>query len=387
MKSALVYPIPLDTNPYKRLTPNRFRFLNSNGDKLQTAYISYRPAKIYRGKKWFIYYSFRHEGKFHRFKVYEDINRVPLSEREAYAKTLRDAVNEHLKKGFDPFEQELKIEVRNWTLVQGLNYWKQNVGSRGLRERSVKLYGTALDFLYKYLTPVMNEDINKITKANIQTAFRKAQTERKWTNSTYNNYITFTRTIFNFLVHEEILTVNPCKVKPLPENFKRHKPFSKEVWDKISKNAEPDLLDFLMFQYHTAIRPNEAMQLYDSDFLLDRKILHVKSSVSKTNKERFVPLTDYVVKNYSTRKGKLFDYKDRYFSRKFSKLKRTLKLSMDYTMYSIKPTRALHLVEDGVSIYFIMQLFGHSNPMTTMAYLRDIGASVDMNLVEKGIKF
>lgn len=389
----MVYPVPLDTTEPKHATRQRFRFLETCGDTSQTMkYFHYRPARIYRGEvKWHVEYAYRNPNPPHdfiRFKVYENINRIKdLKDKEAFAKKLKDAVNYHLEKGFNPFEEEMKIEVRNWTLVQGLNYWKQNLGNRGLRERSIKLYGSVLKFLYAYMAPVLNEDINKITKAHIQSAFRKAQTERSWTNSTFNNYATFTRIIFNYLKNEEIVSENPVKIKHLKENHKRHKYFSKEVFDKISKAAEPELLDFIMFLYHTATRPNEAMQLYDSDFLLDRKLLHIKSNVSKVGRERFIPMTDYIIKNYSGRKGKIFDFDKRHFSRRFSKLKRTLKISLDHTMYSIRHTRAIHLAEDGVSIYVIAQLFGHSNPMITMAYLREIGANINLEAVEKGIKF
>lgn len=383
MKNQSVYPIPLDTEPPNNLIIKRFKFLPDNGDKMQTAYISYRPAKIYRGKKWFVYYAYRHKGKFHRFKVYEDINRVPLDEREAYAKILRDAVNEHLKKGFDPFEEEIKVVVRNWTLVQGLNYWKQNLGNRGLRERSIKLYGTALDFLYKYLAPIMNEDINKITKANIQAAFRKAQTERKWTNSTYNNYITFTRTIFNFLVHEEILTENPCKVKALPENFKRHKYFTEEVFNKIKEKADPSLLRFMMFLYHTGTRPNEAMQLKYENIVRDRKLLFVPASISKNRKDGQVPIGDYVLENYKG-EGLIFNAPDRHFSRMFSKLKKKLKLDKDSTLYATKHTAAITMARNGVPLYAMMQFFRHSNLQTTQSYLRDLGVELSWD-ASKGL--
>lgn len=319
-------------------------------------------------------------------KVYEDINRVPLEEREAYAKKLRDAVNYHLEKGFDPFEEELKVEVRNWTLVQGLNYYKQNLVNRGIRKRTQALYGSVLKCLYKYLAPVLNEDITKITKAHILSAFRRGQAERKWTNATYNNYITFTRTIFNFLINEEILKENPCKIKFLPESFKRNKPFPTEIFEKIRNESTPDFLRFIMFLYHTATRPSEAIQLKYDNILRDRKLLYIPLAIAKNRKDGLVPLTNYVLENYKG-EGLIFNDVDRHYSRQFSKIKKKLKLDSAYTMYSIKPTRALHLVNDGVDIYTIMQLFRHSNPMTTMAYLRDIGANINREAVEKGIKF
>lgn len=372
MNSEPVYPLPSQNQPVKPATRQRFSFFNDLTKTMGTKYLTYRPAKIYRGKKWFVYYSFRHENKFHRFKVYEEINRVPLDEREKYAKNLVEAINYHLEKGFDPFEQEMTVAVRNWTLVQGFNYFKQNLGSRGLRERSKKTYGSVLKFLYKYLAPVLNEDITKITKHHIGAAFRKAQTERKWTNSTYNNYITFTRTIFNFLINEEILTENPCKIKYLPENFKRHKYFSDEVFNKIKENAPSELLRFMMFLYHTGTRPNEAAQLKYEHINRDRKILFVPASISKTRKDGQVPIGDYILDNYKGT-GLIFNAPDRHFTRMFFKLKKKLKLNEDTTMYACKHTAAIKMAKNGVPMFSMMQFFRHNNLATTEAYLRGLG--------------
>lgn len=392
MQSETIYPLPLSNNPPEYAIGADFSFIRTYGATMGAKHINYKPAEIYRGKKWYVYYSYWNpeKGKFKRFRVYEDINRLKGQEQEEFAELLKKAINYGLSKGFDPFEfakaQSQIKAVKAWSLVQGLNYFKQNLVNRGLRIRSQKIYGSVLKFLYKYLSSLLNEDISKITKNQILTAFRKAQTERKWTNSTYNTYITFVRTIFNFLINEEILIVNPCQIKFLPETFKRHKYFSDDIFNRIKEESDPELLRFMMFLYHTGTRPNEAMQLKYENIQRDRKLLFIPAAISKNRKDGFVPLTDYVLENYQG-EGLIFTAIERHYSRLFAKVKKKLKLPSEYTMYSIKATRAIHLTQEGVSIYFIMQLFRHSNPMTTMSYLRDIGANIDMSSVEKGIKF
>jgi len=81
-----------------------FRFLNINTDKSRTDMKPYKLAEIYRGKDWFVFFSYLNPTtqKFKRYKVYENINRHKGSEREQYAQKLKNAVNEALKKGFNP---------------------------------------------------------------------------------------------------------------------------------------------------------------------------------------------------------------------------------------------------------------------------------------------
>lgn len=381
MKSEYVYPLPLENTALKLNTSKGFSFFSKISNVKGTKYITYRPAKIYQGKKWFVEYYFRdpETQKFERFKVYENLNRIKdPKEKLKFAEQLRDAVNYHLENGFDPFQQEMTVAVRNWTLVQGLNYFKQNLGNRGLRERSIKLYGSVLKALYKYLGPVLNEDIKKITRNHIQSAFRKGQNEKKWTNSTYNNYITFTRTIFNFLKDEGLVDENPAKIKHLPETFKRHKYFSPELFEKIKTNADPELLRFMMFLYHTGLRPSEAMQMKYENINREKKTLFVPAAISKNRKDASVPIGEYILENYQGT-GKIFHDYDRHYTKKFAKLKKQLKLDRDTTLYGVKHTAAITMAKNGVAPYAMMQFFRHSNLNTTMSYLR--GLDLDLSWI------
>lgn len=363
-----------------------FKFIDTYGDKLQTM-ANYRKPQLKKGKKWFVEFYFRNPEtlKFERFKIYEDINRRRGEEKEEYGELLLKAVQHGLKSGWSPFDnKELKVVVKNWTVVQGLNYFKQNLPNRGLRKRTQQTYGSVLMFLYEYLP--LQTPIKELTKIQVNAIFRQAKEKRGWTNVTFNNYITFTKAIWNYLIEEEVTDSNPIKVKPLPETITKHRYFSDEVFQKIKEKAPAELLRFIMFLYHTGTRPNEARQLKYENILRDRKLLFIPASISKNKKDDYVPLSDYVLKTYFGT-GFIFHEAVNYYGRKFNELKKELKLPKDYTLYSIKATRAIHLAHDGADPYSIMQLFRHSGLHITMAYLRDLNVTVNREAVEKGIRF
>lgn len=365
-----------------------FRFLKTYGDKSRTMkYVDYKPAEIYRGKKWFVFYSFRNPetGRFQRFKVYEDLNRIKGEEREEFARQLKKAINFGLSTGFNPFDLiPLKIAVKNWTVVQGLNFFKQNLPNRGLRKRTEQTYGSVLKFLYAYLP--LQEPIKELSKIIVNSVFRKAYIDKSWSNVTFNNYITLTKAIWNYLIEEEVTDNNPIKVKPLPENITKHKYFSDEIFKEIKKKAPQDLLRFIMFLYHTGTRPNEARQLKYENILRERKLLFIPASISKNKKDDYVPLSDYVLKNYQG-VGLIFNEAINYYGRKFNEVKTELELDSDFTLYGFKHTRAIHLMQDNADPYTIMQLFRHSGLHITMSYLRDLNVNINREAVEKGIKF
>jgi hypothetical protein len=93
-----------------------------------------------------------------------------------------------------------------------------------------------------------------------------------------------------------------------------------------------------------------------------------------------------VLQNYQ-QKGRLFKHQVNYYGEKFRKLKESLEIHKDFTLYSIKSTRAIHLAQDGADPYTIMQLFRHSGLDITMSYLRDLGININREATEKGIRF
>lgn len=116
-----------------------------NGAKVLFLNMRYKPAKIYPkdlnldNPKWYVRYSFLNPStqKFERFKVYEDINRYDGDDKILYATILRDAVNQSLREGFDPFAGQLQVtqvvqayqekkvqqqnDKRHYTILHALN--------------------------------------------------------------------------------------------------------------------------------------------------------------------------------------------------------------------------------------------------------------------------
>lgn len=365
-----------------------FSFLNILGGKT-AAMKNYKLAEIYRGQKWYVSYQFRDPStrKFKRFKVYEDLNRIKdLSEKETYADQLRQAINLNLKEGFSPFKKTLVVAVKNWTLIQGLNKFKQDLTERGLRKRTVQSYQSVLRMLYKHAAPISNENIKEIKKQQIQQVLQNAK--KNWSNTTYNNNLTFVKAIFSYLIDHEFLETNPAeRIKPLPQTITKHRYFDEKTFKKIKEAADPDLLSFIMFLYHTGTRPNEARQLTHENILIDRKLLFIPASISKNKKDDYVPLTDYVLKNYGSRAGHLFNQVINHYGTRFRRLKNKLKISKDYTLYSIRHTRCIHLAQDNADPYTIMQLFRHSGLDITMSYMRDLGLAINREATTKGIRF
>ena len=124
--------------------------------------------------------------------------------------------------------------------------------------------------------------------------------------------------------------------------------------------------------------PIAVYRKFTEAFNLAVKVVPV--SVSKNKKDDFVPIPKELC---FEGKGKIFGRGHNYFSSRFLALRKELKLNENINLYSIKHTRAVHLAEDGVSPYAIMQLFRHSSIDITMTYLRGLGVNVGREAVDK----
>jgi len=381
---------PSQHEPPEPATSAGFSFLVSYGGQKRcqnVKHVNYYPARLSRGKKWYALFRFRNPetGQWENFKVYENINRIKdKQEKEEFGKILVDAINRKLKLGYNPFEIEYEEfqEPKTWTLGQGLNYFKQKLTERGLRKRSIQSYQSVLRMLNKNLATVLHKDISAINKTHIQAAL----SGNEWGNTTYNNNITFVKAIFNYLIDHEILKENPAaRIKPLPETITKHKYFDGPTWEKIKKKAPLDLLDFILFMYHTGTRPNEARQIKYEHIQGDQML--IPAGISKNRKDGHIPISKYIQDKYGKGKGFIFGTSVNYFNQKFQEVKKDLKLDKDYTLYSIKATRAVHLAQDGASPYAIQQLFRHHSLDVTQRYLRGLGLTINREAVEKGLRF
>jgi integrase/recombinase XerD len=132
--------------------------------------------------------------------------------------------------------------------------------------------------------------------------------------------------------------------------------------------------------YSAGLRGQEVINLKISDIDFERKTIHIRQS--KYNKDRIVPLSDYIsrgLKKYLAAEHPhvyLFNGKEpdgRYSVKGLSwvmreALKKT-SIQKEVCLHSLRHSYATHLLEEGVNIVTVRELLGHSQITTTLIYL------------------
>ena len=165
------------------------------------------------------------------------------------------------------------------------------------------------------------------------------------------------------------------KSKSLPEVL------SQEECKKLFK--APRLLKhrfLLAFAYSAGLRMNELRHIKITDLDVDRKLVRVK--MGKGRKDRYVILSAYIIqtlpKYFQEVKPEVYLFEgqtpgqvmgERSIQYVINEALQKTDIKKQVSMHTLRHSFATHLLEDGVDIYTIQHLLGHSQLRTTIIYL------------------
>jgi integrase len=180
----------------------------------------------------------------------------------------------------------------------------------------------------------------------------------------------------NYLA-ESTNIVMPCiKVAQVEKKY-----LTEDELKKLLANCKnPDLIDIFLVAFMTGMRKSELINLTWRQVDLVKKgcVLDNKTSLTKTRKIRPVPLNDVIAIIKNRFKKKIGDYVFTYKSKKWDKAnlyfmfkslaKKTFGKDTDINFHTLRHSFASHLVMNGVDIFKVSKLLGHSNIAMTQIY-------------------
>ena len=191
------------------------------------------------------------------------------------------------------------------------------------------------------------------------------------------------RAVFNVALRWRLIESNPfCGMQLIRVNDVPPVYFSKEDFQKlISVIKENWLKDIVIFAVITGMRRGEILNLRWQDVDLQRRVIHIQSNPTfktKQGKRRSIPLSDVAYQILITRFGRstceyVFSLNNRnilgnFMTKKFKDYVLLVGLDEKLHFHSLRHTFASWLVQDGVSLYEVQKLLGHSNISVTQVY-------------------
>jgi site-specific recombinase XerD len=347
---------------------------------------------------------------FLRVRKMDDINSLTTYRQKLKrAKYWLDYYGEKLMSGWNPLVVEAKDPLRKkksaFTLSYSINlYLKEKNHSVGKKSFHKYKY-----FMEGFLDWMKEQNLDTISIASVDIRhildYRNTKLENHiWGNKNSNTFISCCTTFFRYLVdnYDYVITKNPIKgVKKLNISVKGNKAYTEDQIANLKKlmlKNNPYLYFYCQTIYNTCTRPQaETRLLKCGDFDFNRKVLCIRSEISKCSVTQYIPLSDsfilllkkngidtalpdYYVFTQNKQPG-LKPLHQETLQGWFSKIKTELNMGKEYSLYSWKHTRNIHAWQDTKDIMFIKTLNRHTVLETTMIYLRDLGCFVDNNQI------
>ena len=254
---------------------------------------------------------------------------------------------------------------------------------------TVKAYRNDLEnFAAFCLTNFELQNIEQVSYSEIRSWIVDLVTKKN-SNSSINRKISSLQSYYKFLLKTKTISVNPLlKHKPLKKEKKLQVPFSEKEMNEVIDSLR-NLDDFISVRnklmiemfYGTGMRRIELINLKLRDVDLENKTIKV---LGKRNKERYIPLLNFVIKSFNsytlkrteiktesenlfiTDKGKktcetlVYRVINTYFSGVSSKVKKS--------PHIIRHSFATHLLNEGADLNAIKELLGHASLASTQVY-------------------
>lgn len=211
---------------------------------------------------------------------------------------------------------------------------------------------------------------------------------------TYNNYITFMRSIWAALQERGYVEANPWaqvrKAKPEPKHRRTFSQAEAATVAAYIAAHSPGLFAAILLQYYCFLRPNEIRQLRRRDFDLEAGTIQIPALVAKAKRPRLVTMPEAVRRYFLDHYAKLapsyylwgpqqkpdaklvcgkneMNKKHLVFLRQMKK-KRLLTDIDGLKFYSWKDT-GLTEAAKSIGLLDLMQQAGHHDPKMTMVYI------------------
>lgn len=183
-------------------------------------HIDYIPPRLTQGKIWYISFSCKHPstGKMRRVRI--KFNRGgSLKERKKEANVIIASLDQKLKLGWNPFIEAAM--PKGFSLMSEALDKFLDVKTKENEENSMRSYRSFIKTFKDWLTTkgyIENYYTSSFTQADAINFLEDM--EDKLSATTYNNYLRFYRSLFNWMVERQYIDENPfAKLRRKPKRL------------------------------------------------------------------------------------------------------------------------------------------------------------------------
>lgn len=353
--------------------------------------LTFKPATLHEGKDWVVQYYIQDpvSEKLVRKKIrLNSIKSIP--ERRKYGKELVRELNERLYAGWNPF---LEASAPNgFTKINVCIETFLKAKTKELRPDSMRSYRSFSDRFLNWLEKAGKKEIFVVNfESHHANAFlNELYRDESISNKTWNNYLTFFRSLWNWMVEQEYAVKNQFAGFTKKQAEKKERIViparERERIREYLEQKDPNLLIASLLVFHSLLRPKEISMLKPDYFMLKKQVIRIPAGVAKNRTERMATIPDalmpYLVEwNFNHAKAGDFIWSQNFvpgstpvnsrkWAAKWDRMRNALKLPKQMVLYSLRDSGIIQLLQDGVSPRDVMLHADHSSLEITSQYVK-----------------
>lgn len=223
-----------------------------------------------------------------------------------------------------------------------------------------------------------NTPANKIKKTDIESFRTYLRDNKKIAASTINKYTCVLSKAFNLAVGDNFLEINPCKgIKKLKENNEITRYLTAEEEKRLYAVLPAHIEPIVTCALQTGLRRSNILNLRWEQIDFEYRFIEIEKQENKGHKQIRIPITNklmdvfkrigikehgYVFVNLET--GKPYNT----IRKSWSSALKAANIE-NFRFHDLRHTVGTRLIEKGIDIRTVQELFAHSSVLTTQRYI------------------
>jgi integrase len=372
---------------------------------------AYRPARLVEGKEWTIVYWVRHPQTGLWARQREKVNHIKeVRIRRQWSRQRVDDLNLKLRIGWNPLRTG--ETAKSITLVEAaLAAFISSKVRDKLEKDSMRTYRSLCGILLEWLRERQMHTlaISAINEGHARLFMDDCYMRRTLSNRTYNNYLQFYVSLWNWLKDERYVGSNVfagLKRKKVSKEAKSFRPPTEHERGQIKaylEREQPRFLTFCLLCFYMGIRPKEAFMLRPRDFHLAAGAIVVDHSVAKNDRTQGVAIPhnlmphllalnmeaqhpDHYVFSSGFEPGPLLR-DSRVSGKAWDRMRQRIGLAKEVTMYQVKHAGAVAMARAGLGAVDLMNHLRHHDLAMTTIYTTQSDMDGVRAVIDKEVKF
>jgi len=381
--------------------------------KIQNSNFSlpFTPAQLRNcSSSWYVEFYFTDPYTDKRIRKRIKINHIKsLKERREYGKLLVNKINQDLYAGKNPIieHENPKMYKLMFDVLDTFIIAKE----KELRPDSMRSYRSYVKRLKEWI--LANKDANRffvssMTKSDAIDFLEHYYTTQNLSNKTYNNYLGWFTSMFNWLKSMNYININVFEgLKGKKQQAKNRilidDPTRIRIKKWLKSNSHQMYIASLLV-YHGGIRPGEITFLKGKHINLANQTIMVPATAAKNGQMRIstIPsammpdLIEYLAKVNITSDEYLIGHgfenhkkqlQKRIYQRTWGAMRKELQLDATIKFYSLRDTGIVNMISDGIPLDDVMKQFGHSSLEITSIYIKHAQPKGSDKIKTRGSEF